>query len=81
MKHEISPVDALIDVLRSINPPVDHPVVMYEVGIPMIVERRFTQDETLNALTWLQSEGLIKLMGGNRLRLLRALPLKASEGG
>ncbi len=47
----------------------------------MIVERRFTQDETLNALTWLQSEGLIKLMGGNRLRLLRALPLKASEGG
>lgn len=74
MTNEISPTDAILNVLRSINLPIDQPIVLFEVGIPLIVEQRYTQDEVLNGLYWLQSEGVIQLMDGNRMKLVKPLP-------
>lgn len=76
MTNDITPIDALLDVLRSISASPEHPIVMYEIGLPMIVERKYTQNETMNALYWLQSQGVIELLEGNRLRLLKPLVAK-----
>lgn len=65
---------ALIDVLRDINAKPDQPIEMYAIGIPMVVEQKFTEDNVYHALMWLKSQGVIELMEGNRLRLVKALP-------
>lgn len=68
--------DALIEVLRDINATPDQPIEMYAIGIPMIVEAddKFTEDDVYHALILLQSRGIIELMEGNRLRLVKPLP-------
>jgi hypothetical protein len=66
--------DAILAVLRDINATPDKPIVMFEIGIPLVVDQKFAQDEVLNALFWLQSEGVIELLGDNRLRLVKPLP-------
>lgn len=65
--------DALIEVLREINAAVDKPIDMYAIGIPMVMGRRFTEDEVYHALMWLQSEKVIELPGNNTLRLMKPL--------
>lgn len=66
--------DALIDVLRDINATPEQPIEMYAIGIPMVLERKFTEDDVYHALMWLQSQGVIKLMEGNRFSVVKALP-------
>jgi hypothetical protein len=66
--------DALVEVLREMNATPGQPLDIYAVGIPMVMDRHFTQEETLDALVWLQSQGRIRLIDGNRLRLLKLLP-------
>lgn len=39
----------------------------------MVVEQRYTHEETLDGLMWLQSQGVIALMSGNRLKLIKPL--------
>ncbi|WP_428428648.1 hypothetical protein [Pararhizobium sp.] len=74
MTNEISAGQALLNLLRAINPPIGEPLGMFQIGIPLVVEQRYEQDEVVNELFSLQSKGLIELLGDNRLRLLKALP-------
>ena len=62
MTNEISPSDAILELLRNMSQSPDQAIVLFEVGIPMIVEQKYTQDEVTSGLLLLQSEGVIKLM-------------------
>ena len=66
--------EAILDVLRDIKATPDQPIEIYAIGIPMVMERKFTEDEVYHALMWLQSDKVIELMDGNRLRLVKAIP-------
>ncbi len=71
MTNEIDATKAVLNVLRTINPPVEKPLVFFELGIPLIVEQRFTQDEVMNAILYLNSQGVIDILEGNRFCLLK----------
>ncbi|MCV9960275.1 hypothetical protein OIU34_00030 [Pararhizobium sp. BT-229] len=65
---------AIIDLLRRIEAVPEKPINMFEIGIPLIIGEGGGEDEIMNALFWLQSEGVIELLGDNRLRLVKPLP-------
>lgn len=65
--------EAILEVLRNINATPAKPNVMFEVGIPLIIQQKF-KDEVLNGVYGLKSDGVIELMEGNRLRLVKPLP-------
>ncbi|RDJ12403.1 hypothetical protein [Rhizobium grahamii] len=46
------------------------PVSLLDIGPSLVVERAFTQDEVVNALYALQSDGVIRLLEGNRMQVL-----------
>lgn len=46
---------------------------MFEIGIPLVIGQKFTEDEVLNGLYWLVSEKVIELPGNNTLRLVKPL--------
>jgi hypothetical protein len=60
---------AIIEILREHNATADKPTSMFTIGIPLVGSQRFTQDDVVNSLFSMQSEGLIKLLDGNRLHL------------
>jgi len=62
MTNEISQSDAILELLRNMSPSPDLEIVLFEVGIPMVVEQKYTRDEVTSGLLLLQSEGVIKLM-------------------
>ena len=62
MTNEISQSDAILELLRNMSPSPDQAIVLFEVGIPMVVEQKYTRDEVTSGLLLLQSEGVIKLM-------------------
>jgi len=61
---------AVLELLRENNATSEHPVSMFTIGIPLVGTQRFTQDEVVNSLFSMQSEGLIKLIDGNRVHML-----------
>lgn len=61
--------EAILALLREANATAANPASMFVVGVPLVGKQRFTQDEVLNTLFSMQSEGLIKLLDGNRLHL------------
>ena len=65
--------EAIVNLLRQINPTPHKPISLFQLGIPLIVEaeEKFTQDEVLNGLYWLRSEKVIELPGNNTLRLMK----------
>jgi hypothetical protein len=65
---------AILSVLRDINATPDKAVGMYLIGIPLVVEQQFTQDEVLYGLYKLVDDGVLELPGQNTLRLLKPLP-------
>jgi hypothetical protein len=66
--------EAILDVLRDMKATPEATVETFEVGIPLVLEKGFSQDDVVNGLIWLQSEKVIELLGGNRLRLVKPLP-------
>jgi hypothetical protein len=69
--------EAILDVLRDISATPEQPVEMYAIGIPLILGKKFIEDEVYHGLMNLKSEGVIELMDGNRLKLVKPLPDKA----
>jgi hypothetical protein len=65
--------DAIIAVLRDINATPDKPIIMFEIGVPLVVEKGYSELDVLNGLDWLVSEKIIELPGNNTLRLMKHL--------
>jgi hypothetical protein len=63
--------EAILNVLRDIKVTPEKAIGMFEIGIPLVIDQRFTVDEVLNGLFWLQSEKVVELLGNNTLRLLK----------
>lgn len=64
--------EAIIEVLRKIGATTAEPVSCYDIGKPLIA-KGFSEMEILNGLLRLQGEGQFDFVGGNRVRLVRAL--------
>lgn len=47
------------------------PVNLLEIGPELLKDDRFTQDEIVNALYAMQSDKVIELLEGNRMRVLK----------
>lgn len=58
---------AILDILVAAEARDDKPLSMFEIGIPLVGTRRFTQDEVVNSLFTMQAQGFIKLLDGNRI--------------
>ncbi len=67
-----------MDLLRDLKVTPEKPLSLYDVGVPL-VPRGYTQDELVDALFGLKSQGLIDLISGNRLALKQ--PLDRAEDG
>jgi DUF917 family protein len=61
---------AIIELLATLNVEPGTPIDMSKIGPPLIMEKRFTPKEVMNALEMLQSEKVIDLIEGNRLVVL-----------
>ncbi|MGR8963711.1 hypothetical protein [Rhizobium leguminosarum] len=57
---------ALNDPLRDLKADSEIPISLYDIGGPL-VGRGYEQDQVVNALYSLQSDGVIELIPGNRL--------------
>jgi hypothetical protein len=67
--------EAIIQVLNDINSKPGDSVVIFLIGIELVIEQHFSQDEVLDGLHLLEAEKLIELLGNNTLRLLKPLTL------
>lgn len=65
---------AIVDLLRRMKATPEVPNSLYDIGVPL-VDDGFSQNAILNGLYKLQSERIIELIDGNRLRLVKALPV------
>ncbi|WP_276118306.1 hypothetical protein [Pararhizobium qamdonense] len=65
--------EAIIELLHEIGATTAKPVSCFDIGVPLVA-KGFTEMEVLNGLLRLQGEGLFDFVGGNRLRLVKALP-------
>jgi hypothetical protein len=52
---------------------VDVPVNLYDIGEPLIISQGYSEAEIANALFYLQSQKVIHLLDGNRLKLAKPL--------
>jgi len=43
---------------------------LLEIGPRLVVEMHFTQDEVVSALYSMQSDGVIQMLNGNRIKVL-----------
>ncbi|TWF49897.1 hypothetical protein [Neorhizobium alkalisoli] len=64
---------AICNLLRDLGAKVDEPVSIYKIGEPLIIDKGYSEDELINALFYLQSQKVIDLLEGNRLRLCKPL--------
>jgi hypothetical protein len=62
---------ALTQLLHDLKAEPSKPIGLYEIRVPLD-GRGFVQDEIVNALYELQRTGLIVLIEGNRLRVLKS---------
>lgn len=60
------PALAIIDLLRRLNARPEQAVSLYDIGVPLVGDG-FTEPAIVNGLFYLQSDGMISLMDGNRL--------------
>ncbi|EPE98635.1 hypothetical protein [Rhizobium grahamii] len=60
---------AIIDAANSKAAP-GTPIDLLDIGPRLVIEMNFTQDEVVNALYAMQSEGDIEMLSGNRIRVL-----------
>jgi hypothetical protein len=65
-------VRAIIEELRNVGAEVGKPVVIYEIGVPL-VRAGFDQHEIVNGLYRLERDGVIELLPSNSLKLLLAI--------
>ncbi|WP_069058621.1 hypothetical protein [Sinorhizobium sp. RAC02] len=63
---------AMADVLSSLQAAPDNPVSLLVVG-SALMEQGFTQDQIINRLYRMEAAHEIKLLEGNRLRLIKPL--------
>ncbi|MCV9967799.1 hypothetical protein OIU34_39000 [Pararhizobium sp. BT-229] len=70
--------EAVLNLLRKIKAVPEKSIDMFAIGTPLALEHGFNQYEIVTALYRLRSEGVIELIGGNRLRLIKRLPDAAS---
>lgn len=70
-RHEATKA-AILDLLRDKHLQAGSAIGMYEIGVPLVANG-FEQDELLNALFALESDGTIELLEANGLRLLKPL--------
>jgi hypothetical protein len=61
---------ALIDLLQTLEIERAVPVNLYEIGPPMVA-KGFTENDILHALYALKDSGIIDLVEGNRLVLIK----------
>lgn len=67
---------ALVDLLSTFGV---EPHSLYDVGVPL-VGRGFDQDTIVNALFDLANAGVIKLLSGDSVRVLRRVRSDCSDG-
>jgi predicted transcriptional regulator len=64
---------ALVGRLRTLKAKPDMTINLFEIGIPLKASG-FSQDEIIEVLAALEQDGIVALVPGNRLRMLKALP-------
>ncbi|EPE98427.1 hypothetical protein [Rhizobium grahamii] len=62
--------EAIIELARAKAEP-GQPVNLLDLGPTLVVERNYSQDEVVNALFGLQADGVIQMLEGNRMVIVR----------
>jgi hypothetical protein len=64
-------------LLKALDVQPDSPLSLLEIGPPLVAQG-YSQDDILEGLLWLQSEGRIRLLEGNRLSKVQHVSARSS---
>ena len=69
---------AILDYLRSVHATPVTPVDLHQVTIAL-TNARFTQEEIVRGLFWLDSDRVVELMEGNFVRVMHFMTVEEDE--